>query len=322
MDDEEEEPIEYAYEGERAEGKSVELSVSVEVEDEKTRTKVETVKLLGPRQGAGKATYPSGDTYAGVYAAGLREGQGVYVYTSKKWRYEGAFKAGKRHGLGTMHYGKKGERYIGGWKDGSKSGQGTMYFANKDIYTGEWLGARHAAKVHRAPAAPRPPSYTSQPLARTRLRGAAASAVRPPPRPLMPPPRSRASHPLPRASLSAFLLLIPTPILLLLLLLLLPPHRRAEGKKHGAGVYYFHETGGELDGHWESGSCVSGAWVDKSGLKYTGRYENQLPASDGEYAFASGVKVRGYYQQAKLKDGSTELRWVQQDVIFPEVAAA
>lgn len=138
-DEEDEEEVQYEYTGERAEGETVELSVTVEV-DEKPRTKNKAFKLLGPRAGKGKATYPSGDTYEGEYRAGLREGEGVYVYKAKGWRYAGGFKAGLRHGLGTMTY-SNGERYVGYWAGGVKCGQGTMYFASKDIYTGDWKGA-------------------------------------------------------------------------------------------------------------------------------------------------------------------------------------
>ncbi|KAJ1625640.1 hypothetical protein T492DRAFT_910751 [Pavlovales sp. CCMP2436] len=226
-DDEEEEPIDYAYEGERAEGEEVALSVTVEVDD-KPRTKTGSLKLLGPRAGQGKASYPSGDTYEGGYADGKREGAGVYVYKAKGWRYEGVFKAGLRHGLGLMYY-SNDERYHGMWEAGLKCGQGTMYFASKDIYTGEWKA----------------------------------------------------------------------------------------GAKSGLGVYYFAATGGELEGNWEAGNCLSGTWLDKSGLAYTGRYENQLPSSDGEFKFPSGMAVKGYYAQAKQKDGSVALTWVQQDVIGP-----
>jgi len=143
-DEEDEEVPPYTYEGERKDGEEVELSVTVEV-DEKPRTKTSTVKLLGPREGKGRAAYTNGDTYEGGYANGARHGEGKYVYKAKGWTYEGGFAAGLRHGLGVMHYGN-GERYHGFWREGLKSGQGTMYFASRDIYTGEWLGA-HAVHL-------------------------------------------------------------------------------------------------------------------------------------------------------------------------------
>jgi len=228
-DDEDEEVIEYAYEGPRNAGEEVELKVSVEDEEGNTKEKTKMFKLLGAREGVGKAAYTNGDTYEGEYVNGKRDGKGVYIYKAKNWRYEGQFKAGLRHGLGVMQYSKT-ERYQGFWVEGKKSGQGTMWYANKDIYTGEWL----------------------------------------------------------------------------------------DGEKHGAGVYYFHETGGELDGTWEAGNYVHGSWVDKAGLKYIGRFENQLPSSDGEFLFPSGVQVKGYYKQGKPgKDGTPSLQWVQTDVVGP-----
>jgi len=71
---------------------------------------------------------------------------------------------------------------------------------------------------------------------------------------------------------------------------------------------------------WEAGRCISGSWTDRNGLAYTGRYENGLPSSDGEYLLPSGLKLKGYYTQAKEKGGAIALRWVQQAVIGPTAA--
>lgn len=92
---------------------------------------------------------------------------------------------------------------------------------------------------------------------------------------------------------------------------------RADGSKHGSGTYYFAETGGEVEGTWEGGLFVTGTWTDKAGLKYTGRFENQLPSSDGEFSFGGGLVAKGYYTQTKAADGTVTLQWVQSDLISP-----
>ena len=69
MGDEEEEVKLYKYDGERAEGETVSVTGG-----EPPKVLTEDKKLLGLRHGATATPteYPSGDTYAGSYAAGWR----------------------------------------------------------------------------------------------------------------------------------------------------------------------------------------------------------------------------------------------------------
>jgi len=118
------------------------------------------VTLLGARATTSgdkaKATFPNGDTYTGGYFAGVREGQGTYLYHGEKpedddgdeappprGQYEGGWKKGQKNGLGVMTY-KDGSKYHGAWRDGKREGEGTFYYANGDIYSGAWQkGKKH-----------------------------------------------------------------------------------------------------------------------------------------------------------------------------------
>ena len=109
--------------------------------------------LLGPREGAGEATYPNGDTYKGDFVGGEREGFGVYTYSAQPPPeegeepkpptavYEGKWKAGVKQGVGIQTF-ASGEKYHGNFEAGKYSGQGTMYYANGDLYTGEWSAGK------------------------------------------------------------------------------------------------------------------------------------------------------------------------------------
>jgi len=171
-DEEEEEPLPpYVYGfadgreglGPREKGVTQAISVTVPVEGEEdaeatTREKTGEVTLLGARSTIeagepGKATFPNGDTYTGGYFAGLRHGQGTYVYSGgrpaeegddpppPKGTYEGTWKKSIKERVGIMTY-AGGAKYHGAWKAGKREGQGTMFYASGDIYSGEWTGGK------------------------------------------------------------------------------------------------------------------------------------------------------------------------------------
>lgn len=150
MGDEEEEVKLYKYDGERAEGETVSVTGG-----EPPKVLTEDKKLLGLRHGATAAPteYPSGDTYAGSYAAGVRSGAGVYTYTAAVPTpaegeepkpapvYDGKWKAGLKSGVGVLTF-SDGAKYHGSFAEGKYQGQGTMYYANGDLYTGEWAAGK------------------------------------------------------------------------------------------------------------------------------------------------------------------------------------
>jgi len=93
--------------------------------------------------GSGKATYPNGDTYDGVYENGVRNGNGTYFYRTTRDTFKGTFTENKKTGMGRVDF-KAGGFYHGYFKDGKREGEGTFQYPNKDIYSGMWQdGKRH-----------------------------------------------------------------------------------------------------------------------------------------------------------------------------------
>ena len=145
--DEEDAGPKYIYEGERAEGATIDITAG---EAPKVMTK--PLQLLGERSGTGKATFPQGDVYEGSYAGGLRDGQGKYSYAAPPpgedeepkpplGEYDGRWVAGEKSGTGTMMY-ASGAKYQGSWKNGKYEGEGTLFYPNGDIYSGQWMGGK------------------------------------------------------------------------------------------------------------------------------------------------------------------------------------
>ena len=103
--------------------------------------------------GVGTAYYPNGDTYAGSFVLGLRDGdKGVYTYhhqtkpsddaaEPEKEVYTGSWKDNLKHGIGKQNYVGLGN-YYGHWESGQKHGEGVMIYNNKDIYSGQWKNGK------------------------------------------------------------------------------------------------------------------------------------------------------------------------------------
>ena len=113
----------------------------------------------------GEATYPSGDTYAGAYKDGKRNGQGTYTFKISGNKYEGEFvdntrqgkgaftlsngdkyvgdfKDGKADGLGVMTFAASGNKYEGEFKDLKRSGQGIFTYSDGRVALGDWLDGK------------------------------------------------------------------------------------------------------------------------------------------------------------------------------------
>eukprot|EP00834_Sanchytrium_tribonematis_P002295 NODE_67_length_25542_cov_1.476831.p16 type:complete len:216 gc:universal NODE_67_length_25542_cov_1.476831:18322-17675(-) len=98
------------------------------------------------REGQGKAIYTNGDIYDGNFAAGKRDGFGIYQYFNQSVGktgaiYEGEYKNGKKHGKGKMTY-FDGSIYEGEWFDNERQGQGTFTYTNQDYYKGGYFQSK------------------------------------------------------------------------------------------------------------------------------------------------------------------------------------
>jgi len=125
--------------------------------------------------GYGKAKYPTGDTYDGVFIEGYRRGKGEYIFKKNSDKYDGYYEENKKHGFGKMEYtsktgdeeadaaaeeeGKPSMRagtYLGNFTAGMRGtkaqggdpaqAEGTFTYANGDIYVGAWQSGKKHGK--------------------------------------------------------------------------------------------------------------------------------------------------------------------------------
>ncbi|XP_065643208.1 radial spoke head 1 homolog isoform X2 [Hydra vulgaris] len=89
------------------------------------------------RHGMGKAFFPNGDTYEGMYALGKRNGKGVYHFATGAV-FDGEYKLNKKEESGIMTY-PDGSKYEGDWLDDVRHGKGIYWYPNGDKYDGDWL---------------------------------------------------------------------------------------------------------------------------------------------------------------------------------------
>jgi radial spoke head protein 1 len=73
----------------------------------------------GKKNGRGKCTFPSGDTYDGYWLDNTMDGEGTYVYKLSGDVYSGSFAKGKKNGQGRYEYGKDESQLVGDWVDGT-----------------------------------------------------------------------------------------------------------------------------------------------------------------------------------------------------------
>lgn len=103
----------------------------------------------GRRRGFGVAI-GARDSYAGQWADGLAEGEGVWRAVGHQragdacargpggaLQYEGSWARGARHGFGSQLY-RGGARYDGEWQAGVRAGVGTARWPDGSLYAGEW----------------------------------------------------------------------------------------------------------------------------------------------------------------------------------------
>ena len=60
--------------------------------------------------------------YEGYFQHGLRQGQGVVIFSSGN-RYQGEFYSDLMNGVGTYNF-TDGSKWVGNWKDGQPQGEG------------------------------------------------------------------------------------------------------------------------------------------------------------------------------------------------------
>eukprot|EP00747_Dinoflagellata_sp_TGD_P211406 gnl/TRDRNA2_/TRDRNA2_84636_c0_seq1.p1 gnl/TRDRNA2_/TRDRNA2_84636_c0~~gnl/TRDRNA2_/TRDRNA2_84636_c0_seq1.p1 ORF type:complete len:251 (+),score=54.71 gnl/TRDRNA2_/TRDRNA2_84636_c0_seq1:83-754(+) len=93
--------------------------------------------------GKGKAVYPNGDVYEGLFEEGVRSGKGLYRCRATGDSFDGFYANNLKTGMGRMKY-KAGGFYHGYFKEGKRDGDGTFKYPNGDIYSGMWKeGKRH-----------------------------------------------------------------------------------------------------------------------------------------------------------------------------------
>lgn len=102
-----------------------------------------------PTNGEGIATYSggtsNGDSYAGQFKEGLRDGHGVMTFANNSGRkfnglrYEGQYANGKVNGHGIMMW-RDGDSYAGSEREGLMTGPGVYRFADGRRFEGDWVG--------------------------------------------------------------------------------------------------------------------------------------------------------------------------------------
>lgn len=103
--------------------------------------------IKGQRHGHGQMTFPNGDVYTGDWKKGRRTGRGLYLFAQSGNRYKGEYVDGVKQGQGIFWWTSgqhAGDRYIGAFSGDKRNGRGTYTYANGDIYVGNWLdGKQH-----------------------------------------------------------------------------------------------------------------------------------------------------------------------------------
>lgn len=128
--------------------------------------------------GEGKAKFVNGDTYDGVFVAGMRRGKGTYAFKKFGDVYEGEYVENKKSGFGKMTYRNlkgedddgaeeeeegalpRGGSYVGHYSEGKRgckededteetASDGTFSYVNGDIYVGQWrAGKKHGSGTY------------------------------------------------------------------------------------------------------------------------------------------------------------------------------
>ncbi len=77
-----------------------------------------------------------GDTYAGEWNGGKKNGQGSNIRDAGD-TYTGEWSGDKKNGHGTYTF-ANGDKYVGDWRSGKRNGQGTFIWPDGEKYVGEW----------------------------------------------------------------------------------------------------------------------------------------------------------------------------------------
>merc|ERR1711974_543007 len=97
--------------------------------------------------------HQSGNRYKGDYVDGIKEGQGIFWWTSGPHageRYEGEFRHDRRNGVGVYWF-ANGDVFEGHWINGKRHGQGQMMFeSDGNILNGTWFEGLRNDQTGRA----------------------------------------------------------------------------------------------------------------------------------------------------------------------------
>ena len=83
---------------------------------------------------------PNGDSFAGEFKEGKRNGQGTYTYANGS-KYVGEFKDDNYNGQGTQLF-ANGDKYVGEHKDSKSNGQGIFYY----LADNQWKGDKYVGE--------------------------------------------------------------------------------------------------------------------------------------------------------------------------------
>eukprot|EP01087_Luapelamoeba_hula_P022102 TRINITY_DN7853_c0_g1_i1.p1 TRINITY_DN7853_c0_g1~~TRINITY_DN7853_c0_g1_i1.p1 ORF type:complete len:1027 (-),score=176.48 TRINITY_DN7853_c0_g1_i1:35-3115(-) len=90
----------------------------------------------GRKHGEGIMRYSTLDTYTGVWANNLQNGQGTLTCANGT-TFSGEWKDGKKHNYGTIFY-ANGDTYAGGWREDKPYGDGKLAMKSGITYEGAW----------------------------------------------------------------------------------------------------------------------------------------------------------------------------------------
>ncbi|XP_066129458.1 radial spoke head 10 homolog B-like [Saccopteryx bilineata] len=87
----------------------------------------------------GMYTWPDGSTYEGEVVNGMRNGVGIFKFSTRPVSYVGLWCCGTRHGKGAIYYNQEGTSwYEGTWFHNTRKGWGIRCYPSGNTYEGQW----------------------------------------------------------------------------------------------------------------------------------------------------------------------------------------
>ena len=67
------------------------------------------------------------------------------------------------------------------------------------------------------------------------------------------------------------------------------------GMRHGKGVYFYKESQQRLEGTWSKGNLIEGDWILPGGIRFEGKFENNVPVGNGQWILQNKEVVQGQF---------------------------